>query len=316
MNVPTASTLPANLPRAEAEPGDLDARILRAEGRLLAREDRLHLGIHALGVRLRHSLQPRRLLLPAACAGAALVALFWLFRHRRHARVQGQQADAARPSRTPRTGGRWVPLAGLVWPMLPAHWRARVNPTVARLALGTGMPLLELLLARPESPPLETAGSIDRKGLLGLWYELGRLPAGGADAAAVSWRLTLREDGAVELRQQPENEDDNAPHKAAGACGVAVAMAGSGGARWRVSHWPALLRWLPMAWHQEAVLHLDAAATELLLGSPDREHLRLWARQPSLPRQRLDEMLALARERGFAVDRMQFAENIVSAPAQ
>jgi apolipoprotein D and lipocalin family protein len=310
MNIQTPSTLPASLPRAEAGHGDLDARILQAEARLLAREEKLRLGIHSLGMRLRHGLQPRRLLIPAVCAGAVLVALLWWFRQRRHTAVQGHSAEAAPPPRTSRAGGRWVPLAGLVWPMLPAHWRARVNPGVARLALGTGMPLLEWLMARPEPRPLATAGPIDRSALLGLWYELGRLPAGDADAASVSWRLTLREDGAFDLAREPAT----APGKAA-ACGVAVAVAGSGGARWRVSHWPELLRWLPMAWHQQAVLHLDEAATELLLGSPDRDQLRLWARRPSLPRQRLEAMLAVARERGFTVDRLQFADDVVSAPA-
>jgi lipocalin len=61
------------------------------------------------------------------------------------------------------------------------------------------------------------------------------------------------------------------------------------------------------------VLHLDDAATELLFGSPERDRLRLWARQPNLPRARLEALLALARERGFDVDRLCFAEHISDA---
>jgi apolipoprotein D and lipocalin family protein len=309
MNVPIPLPLPASPPRVEAvEHGDLDARIRQAEGRLLAREDNLHRDFLAIGLQLRQSLQPRRLLIPALGVGAAVVALLWLFRHRPGQAKPSQRADAALPRAHP-AGGTWVPLAGMLWPLLPASWRAQVNPSVAQLALGTGLPLLDLLMARPVPRPLVTAGPLEPDALAGLWYELGSLHASDIDRVPVRWRLTLREDGSVDLRRQPTD----APGHVNAPCGVAVAVAGTGSARWRVSHWPPLLRWLPLAWHQQAVLHLDDAATELLFGSPERDQLRLWARQPSLPRARLDAMLALARERGFAVDRLRFAEHIAHA---
>lgn len=298
----TTSPLPANTLRAEAKHGDLDARILQAEQRLIEREENLHRSIHALGLRVRQSLQPRRLLLPAV---GVIVGILWLNRQRRRAAAQAQRATAAaaRPRGHSRAG-IWIPMVGLVWPMLPAAWRARVPPTLANLMLGTGLPLLEQLLAPPPLPPLATVGPIDRSRLAGVWYELGRLPAAGAGASPVRWRHTLREDGALDLL----NERSDAQGKEPAPSGVAMAVAGSGGARWRVSHWPTMWRWLPMAWHQEAVLHLDDAATELVLGSPERDHLRLLARQPHLPRPRLQAMLAVAAERGFAVDRLHFSD--------
>lgn len=133
---------------SEAGSADIDARILEAEQRLMAREHGLQLSVQGLGMRLRHSLHPRRLLVPALGLGATLAGMLWMLGRRRRSIGPAQGLDPAPPLCTPRQVGHWVPLVGLLWPLLPEAWRARVNPAVARLALDTGLPLFELLFAR------------------------------------------------------------------------------------------------------------------------------------------------------------------------
>jgi hypothetical protein len=38
--------------------------------------------------------------------------------------------------------------AAIVWPLLPANWRARVDPRTASLFMAVGLPLAELLFER------------------------------------------------------------------------------------------------------------------------------------------------------------------------
>lgn len=152
MNETTPSPQPASLPRADGEPGTLEARILQVEQRLVAREENLRHTLHGLGLRLRRSLQPRRLVIPAVGVGvvAALLGLLWLTLARRRGALPGQGASAAPLARDLGGVGGWISTVGLVWPMLPAQWRDRIHATVTRLMLGIGLPWVEQLLAQRE----------------------------------------------------------------------------------------------------------------------------------------------------------------------
>lgn len=87
----------------------------------------------------------------------------------------------------------------------------------------------------------------------------------------------------------------------------APAVPGSQGARLRVSHWPAVLHSPPWAWNELAVLHVDAGYDEALIGSPSRDSLWLWSRRPQLAADRQQALVQIARDRGFAVERLRFS---------
>ncbi len=189
----TTSPLPASLLRAESDDHSLDARILRTEQRLIAREENLRRGVSTLAV---------------------------------------------------------------------------------------GLPLAEQLLGQRPAAPLVTALPLPLSHLSGTWYELARMPGHGAQPAAPTVvQHRLRGDGGFDVLERAPGPEP-----------------GSGGARLRISRWPEALRWLPLAWREEWVLHLDPDATELLLGSPERDVLRLQG------------LLEIARDQGYAVERLQFTD--------
>lgn len=307
MNAQT-SPVPASLRRAEAEDGDLDARILQAEQRLIAREENLHRRWAAARQRVQRRWKPGRLLLPLSIS-VGLGVLGWLRRGRRTAPAAPAASSTPNPPLQAAASGPgglpWLQLVGMVWPLLPATWRQRVSPATLNMLLNVGLPLAENLL-RPRHPPLATAGPLAATQLAGDWFEVAGLPqrAAAGGGPAPRWQHTLRDDGGIDLHACRLQPDGSASETLARA----VAVAGSAGARWRISDWPAPLQTLPLAWHEMAVLHLDATAGTLLLGSPGRDRLRLLSRTPGLEPQRLQPLLAVAREEGFDIQRLQYAE--------
>lgn len=297
MSAPT-SPQPAPPRRTEVVTLDLDARILRAEQRLVAREESLRRRANELGARVREAWQPGRLLWPLTGAGLALVALKWLGR----GRAPAPRAEAP-PPRAREGGPHWVSLLGILWPLLPSSWRARVPPSVVNLATGVGLPLLETLLQRRAPAPLVTAAPVDPALLAGGWYEVARLPPrrGGGPP---HWQHTFDDSGALRMNEACDDAAADCPRR--GARAVATVLPESGCARWRVCDWPWLLQLLPGAWHELAVLHVDE--TELVLGSPARDRLRLLSRSPALAPGRLEALLTLAHQRGFDLEQLQFVD--------
>ena len=144
----------APLSRAETE-ADIDARILQAELRLVAREERLHRGVTALGRQVHQATRPSRLLQPALLTAAvAVIVLGWPSRKQAPAPASQQQPDTAaaaiaRPALFVLLAGiPWTRLLSHAWPMLPGHWRERLNPAMAAGILTFGLPLLEGWLTR------------------------------------------------------------------------------------------------------------------------------------------------------------------------
>jgi apolipoprotein D and lipocalin family protein len=110
---------------------DLDERIVAAEQQLMARQQRLRREWTALGDQVTAALRPRQMMVPAAGLAAALMAMRQL----------------RRPSAATAKGLGWLQLAGLVWPLLPQRWRAKVpTPLVEVAALAA--PLLAQLMGR------------------------------------------------------------------------------------------------------------------------------------------------------------------------
>jgi hypothetical protein len=141
---PPTPPLPASLQHAEAT--DLDARILQAEQRLIARDERVRLGAHHLLQQLQAAWQPRRLMRPLVVGALAVmlaglaIGSLWRSPGRRLRR----EPEAGPSARTL----PWVHALTLAWPMLPQAWRARVNPATANALLTVVLPVGGWLLAR------------------------------------------------------------------------------------------------------------------------------------------------------------------------
>ena len=281
---------------------EIDQRILEVEHRLIAREEGLHRSVLHLRQRLQD--EPRRFLAPAVGTLGAIASWFWLRRGRQPASDQAPRLPSAE-------GPSWVRYVGVAWPLLPARWRARVNPTTAITVLTFAAPLLERLAAggRAVLPPLPTVPVVDLSRYGGLWYEVARLPAPFETVCSRQPTAEYRPAGfgADGLpRVHVINRCTDAAGKRRQARGVARAVKGAGGARLKVNLGPAWLRWLPMTWADYWVLHVDGDYTEALVGEPRRRFLWVLSRQPVMAPQRLNALLTLAQQHGFDTARVVY----------
>ena len=275
----------------------LDQRIREVEARLVAREQALDDGVRRLHARVKHSFEPGRLATGAAGMALAVAALgLWAWRRRR-ARPAPAVAAAGDPAGSPPAGGMpWAHLAALAWPMLPAAWRARLSPATAGILTGLGLPLADWLLRGRRRGPPATAAAVDWTRFAGSWFVLARWPRPGRGAGQLHYLPradghfdVVLTDGAGAERQR----------------GEARLVAGSAGARLRLSLWPAWLRALPWAWTDHWVLHVGADGRQALVGSPRRDRLLLLSREKQPGAMRVGTLLQQARERGFAVERLR-----------
>jgi apolipoprotein D and lipocalin family protein len=199
----------------------------------------------------------------------------------------------------------WAHLLGLASPMLPGRWRQRVSPTTAATVISLGAPLIEHVFAPRRYPPLPTALQIDLARYAGTWYEIARLPepfeARCDGQPTAHYRLS---GGVLQVTNR-------CPDGAGGervARGVARPTRGSGNAKLKLSMWPSWLRWLPAAWSPYWVLHVDEGYHVALVGHPNRRLLWVLSRRPRLGPAQLGELVRLAAEHGFPVDRLRVVQ--------
>jgi apolipoprotein D and lipocalin family protein len=301
-------------PAAAASPAerlamvDLREQIEQAERRLVAREQRLRRGVSTVAARVRQNLQPRRLVWPLAGLAAAGAAVWWLLSSRAPRAPSVARAPssglAALVQRSMKGAGGWVRLIGLAWPLLPAQWRARVSPVTASAVMSIGLPLIERAFGGRSLPDPVAAPQVDLWRYAGTWYEVARLPAPfeGLCAGQPQAHYTLRADGSFDV----ENRCRDAGGQWRSAFGSARVVPGSAGAKLRVSLWPTAWRWLPIAWADYWILHVDDDYSEALVGDPHRHFLWLLSRRPTLPEARLQHLRQLALQQGYAVERLHF----------
>lgn len=276
---------------------ELDACILQAEQRLMAREQRLRRGIDAIDSRLRQALPSIGL----AAAMSLLGGWWWQRRgasRRRAAPVAGSTDQAA--AKADGGGIPWVNLVALGWPLLPAAWRARISPATASTLVAIGLPMVQALLGGRRLPPPATMAAVDLARFAGEWFVLAQLPR-HAGATRRLLRYELRADGNIDVCWSSDTEPRAAPVR-----GVAQVVPGSAGAKLALSWWPSWLQALPAAWTEHWILHVDADYSEALVGTARRDRLFVLSRRPQLSTQRLNALLQVAGERGFAVGRLRF----------
>lgn len=303
---------------------NLDARIALVEQRLVARDLSVQLGVAEFKERATAAVQPAALFDRAGKAlglggGLALVGtgLLWFWRSRRPSLAMGGGAAGRAAERSGSVSGlaSLAGLVGLAWPLMPGKVRDSVSPGVARMAISIGLPLVAKLFASNEVQPLPAMTGVDPSRFAGTWYALAHLPvrlSNQCDGVGMV-RYTPRRPGRFDLRVRcPEAVDEPALGGRRSARGVLRAVKGSGGGKFRLSTWPRWLRWLPMAWSDHWILHLDRDYEEALVGSPDRSALWVLSRAPGLPPHRLQSLLALAHDDGFDIDNLQFAAGVDS----
>jgi apolipoprotein D and lipocalin family protein len=279
---------------------DLPQRVLEAEQRVMAHDEVLRQRWLQAQQQWQRRLQPRRWLAPAAVGGATLLLAWWGLRR---PRARAAAAAPAAPARW--DGAHWVRTVGLLWPLLPARWRARVSPGAAAALASVGLPLLEGLVGARAAPPLATTPLVDLARFMGTWHELARLPVPYEKSCAGPGRAhyRLHADGVEVVNRCRTAQGDERV-----AVGRASVVPGSGNARWRVSFLPPLLDFLPFVWSELCIVHVDPQYRMAVVGRPNRRACWLLAREPVLPAADKARLIEIAAAQGFPVRQLQHVD--------
>ena len=137
--------------------------------------------------------------------------------------------------------------------------------------------------------PLATVQAVDLDRYYGTWYEIARLPNRFQAMCVSDTRATYRPDGkAVKV----VNRCRTASGKIEQADGIAKVVAGSQGARLRVSFFRPF-------YGDYWILDLDPDYRWVLVGEPGHHYAWILARQPKLDAATLEALLARAAVLGF-----------------
>ncbi len=173
--------------------------------------------------------------------------------------------------------------------------RAELNLSISAALLMASVFWPARLLA--QEAPLALVESVDLERYQGLWYEIARLPNRFQDscAANVTAEYTLLENGRIKVVNRcklPGGALDEAE-------GVARRPDPEREAALKVRFAPRWLSWLPFVWGDYQIMALADDYGSVLIGAPSREYLWILAREPSLTKTRIEELLAEAERQGF-----------------
>jgi uncharacterized protein (TIGR01777 family) len=175
---------------------------------------------------------------------------------------------------------------------------------VIRLRFGCVLLALALFTPAAESAerPLETVAHVDLNRYLGEWFEIARLPNRfqGSCSTDVRALYERRDDGRIDVVNVCRRSDGQTTE----ARGVARVVDAQTSARLKVRFAPAILSLLPMVWGDYWIVGLADDYEWAVVGSPDREYLWILARSPAPDPRRVHEAMAIAREKGFDVERL------------
>jgi apolipoprotein D and lipocalin family protein len=129
-----------------------------------------------------------------------------------------------------------------------------------------------------DKPELVAIPSLDLSRYLGRWYEICRLPLKyeDADATDITATYSSTEDGRVRV----DNRCFDGEGKPTQALGEARPV-DAGKSRLEVTFLPKYIRWMPFGKGDYWVLKLDSDYRMALVGTPDRKHLWVLAREPN-----------------------------------
>ena len=160
--------------------------------------------------------------------------------------------------------------------------------------------LISLLffLSCNEKNDLETVDSVDVSRYAGKWYEIARLPNSFEKGmSCVTATYTLKDNGKIEVLNAGVLKDKS--NKKKDITGTAWVPNSKFPGRLKVRFfWPFAGDYY--------IMHLDANYEYALVGSPTRNFLWILSRKPQLEQAIIDQLLGIAKEAQFAIDKVEF----------
>jgi len=151
-----------------------------------------------------------------------------------------------------------------------------------------------------EAPP-PTVERVDLERYAGLWHEIARYPnsfeRGCTNTTA---EYTLREDGKVTVVNSCDIKGRDGRKTAEG---IARVVEGSNNSKLKVKFAPS---WVPFAWGDYWILHLEPDYSAALVGSPDGKYLWILARDENPGEAVIGRILEKAENLGYATEPLDF----------
>ena len=156
--------------------------------------------------------------------------------------------------------------------------------------------------AAETAPP--TVPQVDLTRYAGLWYEIARYPNSfEKNCAGVTAEYVQRADGRIDVINTCHKGSVEGPVEV--ARGVARVMDQSGNARLKVKFAPS---WVPFAWGDYWILHLEPDYSAVLVGDPSGKYLWILARERSLDAATLARIKSRAEELGFETGPLEMTD--------
>lgn len=167
-----------------------------------------------------------------------------------------------------------------------------------RIILGSIVAIL-LFSQCTSSAPLSTEKT-DLQQYLGKWYEIAKLPNRFEKGlTCVTAEYSIEKEGRVEVFNKGY---ETAKSKYKSSKGYAKTVDGPASGKLKVTFfWP--------FFGDYYIIDHDDAYTYSLVGSPSRDYLWILAREPQLPQSTIDKLLAIAKEKGFDISKVEMMEH-------
>lgn len=163
------------------------------------------------------------------------------------------------------------------------------------------------IVAKKTHKPLTTAPSVDLQQYAGAWYEIARLPEKHerdcASDITVTYEPTI--DGGLRIINRCRRRDGSIKR----AIGRAEVVDASTNARLRVSFAPQLLDALPFVWSDYTIIDVASDYSMAVVGTPDRAHLWLLAREPTVSEDVRSSFIAKALGQGFDTSQLVYVRH-------
>lgn len=191
-----------------------------------------------------------------------------------------------------------------------SSWMRTLEPVLRQLAprlITTITALVAGLLAKKSKKPLVTAPAVDLGRYAGTWYEIARLPEkyekDCASDATATYETTT--DGGLRVINRCRRRDGSVKR----AIGRAEVTDADSNAKLRVSFAPQLLDPLPFVWGDYYIMDVASDYSTAVVGTPDRTHLWLLARQPTVSEDVRSAFIAKALGQGFDTSQLIYGRH-------
>ncbi len=166
------------------------------------------------------------------------------------------------------------------------------------------------LVAKKTKQPLVTAPLVDLQQYCGTWYEIARLPEkyekDCASDVTATYEATI--DGGLRIVNRCLRRDGSVKR----AIGRAEVVDVDTNAKLRVSFAPQLLDPLPFVWSDYYIIDVAGDYSTAVVGTPDRAHLWLLSREPTVTEEARSAFIAKALGQGFDTSQLIYGRHTES----